>query len=35
MSTSAIITMVGTQVFVTAVTVFFFIKVLKKPANSD
>lgn len=35
MSTSAIITMVSTQVFVTAVTVFFFIKVLKKPAKSD
>ena len=33
MSQSAIIMMISTQVFVTAVTAYFFWKVLRKPAS--
>ena len=35
MSTSAIITMILTQLFVTAVTGYFFYKVLKTPNKKE
>jgi hypothetical protein len=35
MNTSAIILMVSTQVIVTAITIYFFWKVLKTPPNPE
>ena len=35
MNTSAIFLMITTQVVVTAITVYFFIKVLKTPPNPE
>lgn len=35
MTTSALIMMIGVQVSVTVVTIYFFMKVLKKPKSEE